>query len=80
MIIGEAKTKNDYSTKHSLNQYREYIKYCNNFCGDCYIILCCPWMCIPELKIIIRKIKSNYSKDIKIIFLDEISGDLECKK
>lgn len=75
LIIGEAKTKNDYSTKHSLNQYKEYLRYCSNFDGESYMILCCPWMCTSDLRIIVNKIKKNYKKEINIIILDEISGD-----
>lgn len=75
LIIGEAKTKDDYDTKHSLNQYKEYIRYCINFQGDSYLILCCPWTCTSDLKVIINRIKNDYKKKINIIFLDEISGD-----
>ena len=75
LIIGEAKTKDDYSTKHSKNQYTEYIKYCSNYKGDCFLILCCPWECTADLKNIINRINKNYKNNLKIIFLDEISGD-----
>ena len=73
LIIGEAKTRNDYSTKHSLNQYKEYLKYCENFCGNSYLILCCPWECSADVKIIISKISRDNKTNI--IILDEISGD-----
>ena len=75
LIIGEAKTKNDYSTKHSINQYKEYIKYCNNYDGKSYLVLCCPWKCVADLKCIVKKIEQNYEQNINIIFLDELNGE-----
>ena len=75
MIIGEAKTQEDFSKKHSINQYNEYLKNCANYNGTSYLLLCCPWQCTVSLKSIIKKLKSNYSDKINIIFIDEISGD-----
>ena len=75
LILGEAKTRNDYATKHSVNQYREYYKHCAYYQGVSYIILSCPWTCSADLKTIIRKIKQEYKNQVKVIFLDEMSGD-----
>lgn len=75
MVIGEAKTKNDYATKHSINQYKEYIKCCSMYNGESYLILCCPWTCTLDLKNIINKIKRDSKYKIKVIYMDEISGD-----
>ena len=80
LIIGEAKTEKDYYTNHSLNQYKEYIKYCSHYGGDSYLIICCPWMCTGDIKNIIRKISKEYKNKINIIILDEISGEKKCKK
>ncbi|WP_455579137.1 hypothetical protein [Faecalibacillus intestinalis] len=80
LIIGEAKTKNDYLTKHSLNQYNKYIHYCSRYWGDAFFIICCPWGCTADMNIIIKKINNKYKNKVNIIILDEISGEIKCKK
>lgn len=80
LIIGEAKTKNDYHTRHSLNQYKEYLRYCSHYWGESYLIICCPWMCTADVKNIIKTINKEYKNETNIIILDEISGEIKCKK
>ncbi len=80
LIIGEAKTRNDYSSKHSLSQYKEYIDYCKRYNGSAYLLFCCPWDCIMDMKRILMSLIKDDKSKINLFFLDEISGDFECKK
>ena len=43
MIIGEAKTLNDFQTPHSYAQYESYMRECKEFPGESIIIICIPW-------------------------------------
>ncbi len=75
LIIGEAKTENDFQTKHSLNQYKKYLKYCSKYLGESYLIICCPWRCTSTLKYIISNLNKEYKNVTNIIILDELSGE-----
>ncbi|MEG0408403.1 MAG: hypothetical protein RR623_05965 [Bacilli bacterium] len=75
LIIGEAKTKKDYNSKHSLSQYKEYLEYCNRYPGTAYLLFCCPWDCTLDLKRIVYKLLKKTELNVHLIFLDEIYGE-----
>jgi len=43
LIIGEAKTEEDWDKRHSHEQYRAYVNECLNFCGAAILIIAVPW-------------------------------------
>ena len=58
LFIGEAKTKNDVLSRHSREQYDNYLKYCNMYAGNSYLSVIVPWDFLRSIK--------NYLKNIKI--------------
>jgi len=73
VILGEAKSINDFNTAHSLSQYKDYLNYMNNREG--YIVFACRWKIIKAFKEVINSV--IISNNIKLknipIFLN---GDL----
>lgn len=71
MIIGEAKTLDDFKTEHSYGQYESYMKECRNFPGDSYVIVCVPWPLFISAKNHFKLLKTRYSEKTKIIVLTD---------
>jgi hypothetical protein len=72
LIIGEAKTSNDFDRKHSLEQYMSYIITCDHFEGEANMIVAVPWTEYISAKNLLRKIKKQGSYDLKIVVLNDL--------
>lgn len=57
LIIGEAKTENDFDRKHSIEQYISYIKEASIYNGISHIVICTSIYSFAGLKNLIRKLK-----------------------
>lgn len=74
MILGEAKTAGDIETKHSRQQYVEYLKYLNQY-QESIFIMAVPWDCVPLTKSLIRRIQKNTgATHVQTVFLEELPG------
>lgn len=71
VIIGEAKTADDFNTDHSKSQYVSYLNECERYSNifNVYFIISVPWMIKGEVYNYFRFIKCNKYKNIPIITL-----------
>lgn len=69
LIIGEAKTLDDYKTEHSYNQYESYMRECKNFPGESYFIICIPWTLFISAQNHFKLLKKKYNEKTKVIVL-----------
>lgn len=74
LIIGEAKTINDFDCPHSKAQFEAYIKECENFYGNSIIIISVPWQIVPKAKNYFRKLKIDKNIKTQVIIINEIGG------
>lgn len=72
LIIGEAKTINDFDRVHSQNQFEAYISECELFAGESIIVVSVPWQLVSTAKNYFRRIKSRDSVSTRIIVINEI--------
>ena len=66
LIIGEAKTENDISRRHSIEQYYSYLKKCAQYHGKAEYVMAVPWMGQAEANNIIKKISKEFPGDYEI--------------
>lgn len=77
LVIGEAKTINDFDRPHSREQYRAYIRECDNFFGFATIIISVPWQIVATAKNYFRRLKKELGSDIPIIIINELGRCFE---
>lgn len=74
MILGEAKTAGDIETKHSRQQYVEYLKHLSQY-QESIFILAVPWDCVPLTKSLIKRIQKDAdTKHVQTVFLEQLPG------
>lgn len=71
LIIGEAKTVEDFERPHSKEQYKIYLQECQSYKGDALLILCSSWVVSFSYKTLIKSIKRQYSFDTKVLIISE---------
>lgn len=71
LIIGEAKTLEDFERPHSRRQYEAYIRECKNFYGESTLVISVPWQLIATAKNYFRRLKKAFESTATIIILDE---------
>lgn len=69
LMIGEAKTINDFDREHSKAQFDVYLNKCDSFHGESCLVISVPWQIVPSAKNYFRRIKKRreYTMDIAII-------------
>ena len=73
LIIGEAKTINDFERQHSIDQFTAYLKECHNFYGCGKLVIGVPWQIISTAKNFFRKMKRDLKfEDVEIIVINEL--------
>ena len=77
LIIGEAKTINDFDRPHSIDQYEAYIKECRNFYGHSTLVISVPWQVVATAKNYFRRLKKEFATDIPIIIINELGRHFE---
>ena len=77
LIIGEAKTINDFDRPHSRDQYDAYIKECKNFFGRSTLVVSVPWQMVATAKNYFRRLKKEHATDIPIIIVNELGRHFE---
>lgn len=75
LIIGEAKTFEDYKTDHSYRQFESYMKECSKFSGQTSIVICLPWQLFFSAKNHFGILKRKYSNKTKVIIISD--GQME---
>ena len=77
LIIGEAKTIDDFDRRHSREQYAAYITECKNFFGNSTFIIGVPWQIVATAKNYFRRLKKEFDTDIRIIIINELGRHFE---
>lgn len=77
LIIGEAKTINDFDRPHSRDQYDAYIKECKNFFGRSTLVVSVPWQMVASAKNYFRRLKKEHATDVQIIIINELGRCFE---
>ena len=76
VIIGEAKTLNDVENPHSLQQYREYLSFCDK--GNAKLVFAVPWTIVSLLKNTIRILKKKLNiNNVDVIYLEQLPEERE---
>lgn len=73
IVIGEAKTINDFKTDHSRNQYISYFRELKQFVGEKYFVVAVPWELFVTAKNYFRRLRNSIEVDAKIIVITEHS-------
>jgi hypothetical protein len=74
LILGEAKTARDIETKHSREQYAEYLKHLSQY-QESLFIMAVPWDCVPLTKSLIRRIQNNAAAvHVQTVILEKLPG------
>lgn len=77
LIIGEAKTYEDFERNHSKLQYQAYLKETIKFNGSSIIVVSVPWQIVPTAKNLLRRFKNNTNSTAKIIVINELGSCFE---
>lgn len=76
IIIGEAKTLDDFKTEHSRNQFEAYFNELSNFNGSSYFIVCVPWQLIATANNHFALLRKKFNSKAKIIILSDNSFEV----
>lgn len=66
LIIGDAKTAEDWDRRHSHDQYRAYVKECSQYKGHSLFLLAVPW-----------QVERSARARLKYMFLEESQSNLD---
>jgi hypothetical protein len=71
LIIGEAKTLDDFRNEHSRKQFNAYYIECINYPFDAMIIIAVPWQLFITAKNYFRRTKRKFDKEIRVVVISE---------
>ena len=77
LIIGEAKTINDFERAHSQNQFDAYVNECELFKGETLIVVSVPWQLVATAKNYFRRIKTRKKISTRFVVINEIGRCFE---
>ena len=77
LVIGEAKTYDDFERKHSKEQYDDYIDECRYYSGTSKLVIGVPWQLVMTAKNYFKRIKKRENLDFEIIIVNEIGKDFK---
>lgn len=79
MVIGEAKTADDFSREHSKLQFEAYFNECKIYKGETILVIVVPWNIVPAAKNYFRRIrnKMELEENNHIFVLNELGGCFE---
>ena len=77
LIIGEAKTINDFERLHSQKQFAAYVNECELFVGETLIVVSVPWQLVSTAKNYFRRIKIRKNLRTRFIVINEIGRCFE---
>lgn len=72
LIIGEAKTSQDFDRRHSKEQYRAFLKTCEDFEGLSYLLLAVPWTEVVSARNLLKRIIRQNNYNIKVIVINDL--------
>ena len=77
LIIGEAKTINDFDRPHSRDQYGAYMQECKKFFGRALLVISVPWEMVATAKNYFRRLKRDCDASVSIIVINEMGRHFE---
>lgn len=72
LIIGEAKTDDDFNRSHSIQQYISYFQECLTFRGKAVIILSGSWKISSAWANLMRNIRRNGKFISRVVIINEL--------
>lgn len=73
LVIGEAKTLNDFDTPHSKKQFMAYMNELLAFQGESTLVVSVPWQIVFTAKNFFKRLCREMQVNVKVIILNEIS-------
>ena len=69
LIIGEAKTLNDFERLHSREQFESYLTMCEMHLGKSVVVVSVPWQIVSTAKNYFKRLirEKNYTTEVIII-------------
>ena len=72
LIIGEAKTDEDFDRPHSVSQYKAYFDECQSFMGMSIVVFSCSWRVSSSFANLVRNIRRLGSYRTKVYIINEL--------
>ena len=72
LIIGEAKTINDFDRPHSKEQYEAYIIECDMHDGKAILVISVPWQFVITAKNYFKRIKVCKRTSFEVVIINEL--------
>lgn len=72
LIIGEAKTYDDFGRDHSKQQYAAYLKEFADYFGETIFVIAVPWQIVTTAKNYFKKLRTEMNLSTKIIIVNEL--------
>lgn len=72
LIIGEAKTINDFDRKHSKKQFIAYMNEFLTFQGETTLVVSVPWQLVLTAKNYFLRLRREMQVDVNVVILNEI--------
>ena len=76
VIIGEAKTLDDFERKHSKDQFNAYIEECQVFSGKSYLVIAVPWQLMFTAKNYFKREKQRKKLNFQIVIINELGKEI----
>lgn len=73
LVIGEAKTLNDFEKLHSKEQFVAYMNEFLLFQGECILVVSVPWQLVKTAKNYFVRLRRQMGVNVKVIILNEMS-------
>lgn len=75
LLIGEAKTADDFERKHSKEQYESYLYECQLFQGESRLVIAVPWQLTITAKNYFKRIKKSNYVMCEIVIINELGRE-----
>lgn len=72
LILGEAKTDDDFDRPHSIEQYLSYLHECHSFQGDSLLILSGSWRISASFANLLRNMQAQNYLHARVVILNEM--------
>lgn len=73
LVIGEAKTLNDFERQHSKEQFEAYMNEFLLFQGECILVVSVPWQLVITAKNYFSILRRKMGVVVDIIIINEMS-------
>lgn len=71
LIIGEAKTINDFERTHSRLQFKAYMEKCYEYSGSATLVVSVPWQLMNTARNYLRAYKKSHGDKVQMVVLTD---------